>query len=121
MARLSLDKEGGAFFDLKISQRPEGFGAIAHLRVPKGVGRSSLVLHAEFPWDGNLSESLTFLHNDSVHFSFQRSSSGRVFFEARCFVGGGDIVYRAEVTSMEMRSFHDKLKLICEGILPTDD
>ncbi len=65
MARLSLDKEGGAFFDLKFSQRSEGFGAVAHLRVPKGVGRSSLVLHEDFFWGADTAECIAFV--DGMH------------------------------------------------------
>ena len=134
MARLSLDKEGGAFFDLKISQRSEGFGAIAHLRVPKGVGRSSLVLHESFFWGTDTSEcrafidgmnskkgGVTFLRNGSTFFSFWRKPSGQVLFEARCFTGNGEIAYRMEVTSAELRCFYDKLKRICEGMMPADD
>lgn len=129
MARLNFDKDGEAFFDLVLSDRDEGFGAIAHLRVPKGMGRSSLVLHEEFNWGESPGEcksfiaklnpqeggqGIAFLRNDASYFSFWRRPDNSILFEARCFTGCGEISFRANVTADDVACFHRKLAEICE-------
>lgn len=130
MARLVFDNEGSAFFDIKLSRREGGYGAIAHLKVPKGIGRSSLVLHEEFFWREHPDEckafidglaagrrGVTILRNDCTFFSFWRKGSGRVLFEARSLIGPGEIAYRAEVSAEDVSRFHGMLDAICAGML----
>lgn len=131
MARLQLDQRGEAFFDLILSRREEGYGAIAHLRVPKGAGRSTLVLHEEFAWgedpeeckrfikrlgEGQGGQGITFLRNDAAYFSFWRRPDGTVLFEARCLTGCGEVLFRAEVGPADVERFHRKLEEVCGRI-----
>ena len=131
MARLQFDQEGEAFFDLILSKHDEGFGAIAHLRVPKGAGRSSFVLHKEFAWGndpgecqrfiahmdpGQGGQGTAFLRNDTAHFSFQRRSDGMILFEARCFTDCGEVAFRAEVAQDDAQRFYHKLEEVCRKL-----
>ena len=131
MARLQLDQRGEAFFDLILSRHDEGYGAIAHLRVPKGAGRSSLVLHEEFAWGEDPEEcrrfiarldprqggqGITFLRNDAAYFSFWRRPDDTVLFEARCLTGCGEVLFRAEVGLDAVECFHRKLTEVCRRL-----
>lgn len=132
MARLNFDKGGEAFFELILSDREEGYGAIAHLRVPKGAGRSSFVLYEEFSWGEDVGEcksfisrldpekggqGIAFLRNDTAYFSFWRRPDGSILFEARCFTACGEIAFRAEVTAESVACFHKKLERTCEAMM----
>lgn len=139
MARLNFDSSGEAFFELILSDREEGYGAIAQLRVPKGAGRSSFVLYEEFAWGDSPGECKSFierlnpasdgqgislLRNDSAYFSFWRRPDGQVLFEARCFTGSGEVGFRANVTAEAVACFYRKLIEICEKMarnVPKDE
>ena len=136
MARLKFDTKGEAFFDLILSDREEGYGAIAHLRVPKGENRSSFVLHEEFSWGNDPGEcknfiarlnpaagghGITFLRNDSAYFSFWRRPDNTVLFEARCFTGCGEVAFRADVTVAAVACFYKKLEQSCAAIIREDN
>lgn len=131
MARLNFDTGSEAFFELILTDREEGYGAIAQLRVPKGAGRSSFVLYEEFVWGDDPGEcksfiarlnpaagghGISFLRNDSAYFSFWRRPDGSILFEARCFTACGEIGFRADVTSEAVACFHKKLERTCAAM-----
>ena len=131
MARLQFDKKGEGFFDLMFSDREEGYGAVVTLRVPKGPGRSSFVFHEEFVWGKTPGECAEFvaklspdvggqgvaiLRNDTAYFSFLRGPAGALLFEARCFVGAGELTFRANVPSATAKLFHGKLEATCRKL-----
>ena len=131
MARLQFDRKGEGFFDLMFSDRAEGYGAIVHLRVPKGPGRSSFVFHEEFVWGESPDDCAEFvaklspdvggqgiaiLRNDTAYFSFLRGPVGALLFEARCFVGAGELTFRANVPAAAAKLFHGKLEATCRKL-----
>ncbi len=131
MARLNFDKKGEGFFELILSDREEGYGAIAQLRVPKGPGRSSFVLYEEFSWGvdpggcksfiakldpGGSGQGIAFLRNDTAYFSFLRRPDNTVLFEARCSTISGEIAFRANVPAETAALFYHKLEAICRKL-----
>ena len=131
MARLKFDQKGEGFFDLLLSDREEGYGAVVTLRVPKGPGRSSFVLYEEFVWGKSPGECREFvakldakgggqhiaiLKNDTAYFSFLRNPGGKLLFEARCFTKSGEIAFRVDVGAASAELFHRNLEATCRKL-----
>ncbi len=132
MTRLILDSTKAAFFDLTLAQREEGVGVIAQLRVPGGIGRSSLVVHEEFLWPDGFAECRAFIHrlntdelrkgaallrNARVLFSFWQLPDGAILFETRAIVDGGEITFRTHLDANSVRRFHQRLQTICDSLV----
>jgi len=131
MARLNFNRGSGAFFELILTDREEGRGAIVHLRIPKGAGRSSFVFHEEFvlgkgPDDclefvaklspeGN-GQGIAILRNDTAYFSFLLNPDGKLLFEACCSTGFGELAFRANVAAGAAGLFHRNLEAVCRKL-----
>ena len=121
MARLNLDKEGLAYFDLILSSNSDGCVANALLKIPKGYGRSGLVLYETFLLGSGLqgccdivgfvdkSVKCAKLKNDSTCFLLTRRCKKQVSFEVRRMAGDGEVIFRTVLDESDVNSFINRL------------
>lgn len=128
MARIQLDKGDMNFLDILLTSQPEGFGAVVTLKIPKGEGRSGIVLYREIAFGKDHAVAARFIEDmfgppanqnrpqKPLNIFFRPVSDETVDLEVDWYDESGRIAFSRDMPRERVLKFRKILESVCRSI-----